>query len=95
MTQAEQRERDDLRSQIGTYLATNGLQLTEAGRKQPPLPDDLQTLLPGDQIGALLEAKAIVLDDTWRPKFERYAGLQQRWDAYTVALFLAPLDSSQ
>jgi hypothetical protein len=95
LTDAEQRERDDLRAQISTYLATNGLQLTEAGRHQPPLPSDVQTLLPGVQIGALLEAKTIVLDDTWRPKFERYAELQQKWDAYTVALFLAPLESSQ
>ena len=93
LNDAEQRERDDLRAQISTYLATNGLQLTEAGRKQPPLPDDLQSLLPGEQIKALLDAKAIVLDDTWRPKFERYAELQQKWDAYTVALFLGRLDS--
>jgi len=93
LTDAEQRERDDLRAQISSHLATSGLQLTEAGRKQPPLPDDLQSLLPGDQIGALLEAKAIALDDTWRPRFERYAELQQKWDAYTVALFLAPVDS--
>ncbi len=94
LNEAEQRERDDLRAQISTYLATSGLQLTDARRKLPPLPSDLQSLLPGDQIGTLLEAKAIALDDTWRPKFERYAELQRRWDAYTVALFLAPLDSS-
>jgi hypothetical protein len=91
LTDAEEAERDALRSEIGSYLATNGLQLTDEGRTQPPLPDDLQSLLPGDQIGALLEANALVLDDTWRPKFERYAELQQKWDAYTVALFLAPV----
>jgi hypothetical protein len=43
----------------------------------------------------LLHANALALDDTWRPRFERYAELQQRWDAYTVALFLAPLDTGE
>ncbi|HEX2383785.1 MAG TPA: hypothetical protein VHI95_14175 [Acidimicrobiales bacterium] len=95
LNDAEQRERDDLRAQLSDYIATNGLQLTDAGRKQPPLPDDLQSLLPGDQIGTLLHANALALDDTWRPRFERYAELQQRWDAYTVALFLAPLDTGE
>jgi hypothetical protein len=54
LTDDEQRERDQLRSEIGQSLA---------------------------------------LDDSWRAKFERYAELQRRWEAYTVAVFLAPLGS--
>jgi hypothetical protein len=94
LTDAEQHERDALRSQLSGYIATKGLQLTDAGRELGPLPADLQSLLPFDQIGDLLDAHALVLDSTWLPRFERYADLQRRWDAYTVALFLAPVDSS-
>jgi hypothetical protein len=31
-------------------------------------------------------------DDTWDPKFERYASLQDRWDKQTVAVFIGPVE---
>lgn len=94
LNDAEQRERDGLRAQVSAFLASGQLPLTDAGRQGPPLPADLQSLLPGDQIGALLQSGALALDGTWQPRFERYAELQRKWDAYTVALFLAPLGPS-
>jgi hypothetical protein len=88
----QQRERDDLRNQISGYLASGQLRLTPSGHATA-LPADLQSLLQDDQIDALLQQNALDLDSTWRPKFERYAELEKQWDAYTVALFIAPVNS--
>ena len=87
----ELRERDDLRSQISVFLASGQLRLGSGSGREPPLPSDLQQLLPGDQIGVLLSVDEFALDSTWLPRFERYAELQRRWDIHTVAVFIAPL----
>jgi hypothetical protein len=103
---SEQEERAALQQQLGDMLTSGGLHLTPNGQRavtqgkiaalEPPADGsqpDPRGLLVGDQIREMLANGWIELDSTWKPRFERYAELQHRWNFQTVAIFLAPVNA--
>lgn len=109
LTQREQRELVQLEERVGAHIQQeNGVELNEGGRRVlrdgdlPFLRDQRAdgVVEPGALFGSrelvyVIEEEFLVLDDRWRPIYERYAELQTRWDKETVAVFLRPLDRDE
>lgn len=100
---AERREMAALRTAIAEHVAGTGLRLDADGRALqrlgaygafaaadgPVVRDADGIIASGDLIRALRE-DVIHVDPAWRPRFERFAALQDRWNRHTVALWLVP-----
>ncbi|HEV3451296.1 MAG TPA: hypothetical protein VG869_08830 [Acidimicrobiia bacterium] len=95
LSSREQRELSDLKTEIAGYIAEGRLRLTETGLKavqrQGGLPADPRALFSTGELVNLVQGHLLNVDHLWARRFERFASLEGRWDANTVALYLAPL----
>jgi hypothetical protein len=102
----ERQELAALDSQIAQYVGANGLILNQRGQQaarngQVRLPPgtptigskEVEQLFSSRELETLIEQRLLMLDDIWAPRFERYAGLQHRWDYLTVGVYFAPVDA--
>lgn len=106
LTATERRELVEVRDEVLDHLRSLGrLPLNDRGtvaisqkhnarRRQVVEASDLnaEMLVESRTLQFLIENRLLELDENVRPRFERYAELQQKWDRETVGLFLAPLD---
>jgi hypothetical protein len=102
LTPAEQDELRALRADVARHLEELGeFPLNPRGETALNRPDlnllaapvrgfDLERVLDGRGLLFLVEHDLIDLEPEWREPFERYVGLQERWDYQTVGIFLAP-----
>ncbi len=109
LTQREQREMVQLEERVGAHIRQeNGVELNEGGRRAlrdgdvPFLRDQRadgvvapEALFASRELVYLIEEEFLLVDDHWRPLYERYAELQTRWDKETVAVFLRTLDRDE
>jgi hypothetical protein len=106
LTEAEQDELVRLKVELGEYMAAGRLELSQDGRfilSHGGMPYyEAQVAAPQFDPAPLFDSRELVesvrlglytFDDTWAPKFERYADLQDRWDKQTVAVFIGPVES--
>jgi hypothetical protein len=101
---AEQQELLALEAEIGPYVQGRGVALNERGQRavragtiaplDPAVVADPERLFATRALSRLITNDYLVLDQTWKAKFERYGALQKRWDAQTVGAFLTSLGDS-
>lgn len=103
---AEVRELEQLKKQIGDYIAERGLRLDARGQaalEAGTLPTmarsaetelDVSALFATRELDVMIREGYLVLDDAWRERFTRYADIQHEWDLKTVALFVGPVSSA-
>jgi len=103
----ERHELADLRRQISDYVRAGRLELNDAGRRAlvagalPHLSDQLtgpvdpEPLFDSREISVIGESHWLAGDGRWQRRFERFAELQGRADARTVALFVRPVEQSR
>ena len=99
----ERRELADLRREISDYVQAGRLELNHAGQQalvagalphlaeQLPGPVDPKSLFGSREISVIGDSHWLAGDDRWQHRFERFAELQGRADARTVALFVRPV----
>jgi hypothetical protein len=101
------RDREELvklRSWVQTYVRRNGIRLSARGAQAVRVGEltmlvpkegvqypDVDTLLESGQLVSMVQAGDLVLPRSGRPRFDRYATLEQTWDRATVALFVGRL----
>ena len=99
----ERRELATLRDQIGAYVRDSRLELNDAGERalvagqlpnlarQLPGPLDPEALFESRELSVIGASGWLAGDERWQRRFERFADLQGRADARTVAVFVRPV----
>ena len=102
---SEVRALEQLKGQIGDYIAQRGLALNARGQASLEAGDlpvmaraaeqgiDVAQLFATRELDVMIRQQYLELDDEWRERFARYADLQHEWDQKAVALFVGPLSS--
>jgi hypothetical protein len=87
LTMTERRELENLESQIAEYI-DEGRLISKEGR----VDEAAAELFASRRLLRVIDADALVLNGSWRSRFERYGALHDKSDDSTVALYLGPIE---